>query len=68
MLANIGLYDSSTDEITWSVTYLKLVHLVSVRYKERYLKACAQQSLCRRYVTQLFEAQLLCNCDERLMT
>ena len=31
---------------------------LSVRYKERYLKACAQRSLCRRYVTQLFEAQL----------
>ena len=41
---------------------------VSVRYKERYLKACAQRSLCRRYVTQSFEAQLLCNCDERSMT
>ena len=41
---------------------------LSVRYKERYLKACAQRSLCRRYVTQSFEAQLLCNCDERSMT
>ena len=41
---------------------------VSVCYKERYLKACAQWSLCRKYVTQSFEAQLLCNCDERSMT
>ena len=44
------------------------VGAISVHYKERYLKACAQRSLCRRYVTQSFEAQLLCNCDKRSMT
>ena len=41
---------------------------LSVRYKERYLKACAQRSLCRRYIAQLFEAQLLCNWDNRSIT
>ena len=39
------------------------LHVVSVRYEERYLKACAQQSLCRWYIAQSFEAQLMSNCD-----
>ena len=41
--------------------------LLSVHYKERYLKACTQQSSCRRSVTQSFGAQLGCDCDKESM-
>ena len=40
---------------------------VSVRYKERYLKACAQRSSCRRSIAQSFGAQLGCDCDKESM-
>ena len=40
---------------------------LSVRYKERYLKACAQLSSCRWSITQSFGAQLGCDCDKESM-
>ena len=44
-----------------------LAQAVSVRYKERYLKACAQRSSCRWSITQSFGAQLGCDCDKESM-
>ena len=54
-----------TDVVTGKVDPVTEHHSVSVCYKERYLKACAQQSLCRWYIAQSFKVQLLCNCDNR---